>query len=134
MTKNSMPILGDPLIDRQHSELFDSLRTMNALHDRHLSDEKVVDCLTRISQQLHQHFLAEEALMLRLEMPADEIAAHKAEHLRILEELAELHFKIMRGHVSWVADVQHQIVEWLAEHIRGFDRPINGYIAKANAR
>ena len=127
-----MPILGDPLIDRQHSELFDSLRTMNALHDRHLSDEKVVDCLTRISQQLHQHFLAEEALMLRIQMPVDELAAHKNEHLRILEELAELHFKIMQGNVSWVADVQHQLSDWVADHIHVFDTPISHYLAKAN--
>lgn len=127
-------MLGDSLIDHQHSDLLDSLRTMQSLHDRHLSDEKVVDCLTRISHQLHQHFLAEEALMLRVHVPADELAEHRREHFRILEEVADLHYKIMRGHVSWVADVQHQLSDWVLEHIRIFDTPISHYITKANIR
>jgi hemerythrin-like metal-binding protein len=131
MTKNSILILGDSLIDRQHSELLDSLRALQALHDRHLSDEKVVDCLTRISHQLHQHFVAEEALMLQANVPNEEFATHKNEHFRILEEMADLHYKIMRGNVSWVVDVQHQLSDWVSEHIKIFDAPIGAYIAKA---
>ncbi|MDD2743108.1 MAG: hemerythrin family protein [Rhodocyclaceae bacterium] len=132
MTKNSKFILNDPLIDEQHSALQDSLCALQALHDRHLSDEKVVDCLTRISHQLHQHFLSEEALMARVGVPADELAIHKNEHFRILEEMADLHYSIMRGHLSWVADVQHKISNWVSEHLRLFDAPIAPYINKAN--
>ena len=132
MTLNSTPILGDPLIDQQHSELFDSLRVIQALHDRRVNDEKVTDSLTQISNQLYQHFMAEEALMKRVNMPVHELDAHSQEHMRILEELADLHFSIMQGRINRVSDVLKRVTNWVVEHVQVFDAPISRYIAKAN--
>lgn len=131
MIKKPINSLGDPLIDRQHADLFASLRQIGSLHERRLDDEKVIDHLTRISEQLRQHFLSEEALMKRVSVPPEEIARHQAEHLRILEELAQLHFNIMQGRVNWVADVFGQISNWVAGHVEAFDAPLGDYIARA---
>lgn len=131
MNKNPHSALGDPLIDRQHADLFASLRQIESLSERRINDEKVIDHLTRISDQLRQHFIAEEALMQRIAVPADEIAGHQAEHLRILEELAMLHFNIMQGRVSWVSETFRQLSDWVAGHVVEFDLPLHDYIARA---
>lgn len=131
MTLNNKLLLDDNLIDQQHDQLFDSLRRITALDDQRLNEEKVVDQLTRLNQQIHQHFLSEEALMKRVSMPADELAAHQAEHLRILEELTQIHLNIMQGKLLRVSDVVEQISHWISTHIVDFDLAIRAYIAKA---
>ncbi len=132
MTNRHQSILGDPLIDRQHADLFASLRQIESLHERRLNDEKVIDHLTRISEQLRQHFMSEETLMQQVAVPVEEIARHHAEHLRILEEVARLHFEIMQGQLTHVSQVLRPLSDWVAAHVEVYDAPLRDYIVKAS--
>ncbi len=126
---NSKLLLGDQLIDMQHDQLFELLKRVTPLHESGLNEEKVVDQLTRLNQHIHQHFRSEEALMLRLGMPTDELTKHQLEHLRILEEMAQLHLNIMHGSSSRVSDVFEQISGWITKHVLDFDLNMRGYIS-----
>jgi len=130
MIKDSKPMLGDQLIDQQHEQLFDSLQRIKALYDHQLSDEKVIDQLTRLNELIYQHFIAEEALMKQVNMPVEQIMLHQSEHLRILEELAQIHLNIMYGRQHQVSEVIDQVIAWISAHTLDFDLPIQPYLAK----
>jgi|JI6StandDraft_1071083.scaffolds.fasta_scaffold325777_2 hemerythrin-like metal-binding protein len=131
MTLDSKLLLGDTLIDRQHDQLFDSLERIAALREHSLNDEAVVDQLTRLNHLVLQHFVSEEALMKRVDFPVDQLAAHQAEHLRILEELTHIHIDIMQGRRHLVSDIVDQISNWISVHVVDFDLGLQPYITKA---
>lgn len=131
MTLDSKFLLGDALIDRQHDQLFDSLERIAALRERCLNDEAVVDQLTRLNNLILQHFISEEALMKRVGFPDDQLAAHQAEHLRILEELTHIHIDIMQGRRHLVSDIIDKVSNWISTHVVDFDLGLQSYIAKA---
>lgn len=113
--------INDPLVDRQHQQLYGLLEKLQA-HRHEAPDSEVAGALlSQLNHLLATHFDSEEALMRQLGLPEPQYQAHQAEHLRILEALSYLHFDIMCGKYLYLEEIIRQLEEWIEGHLLAFD-------------
>lgn len=75
-----------------------------------------------------EYFSFEEAVMRETEYP--EFAAHRAKHIRFLENLHTEFDSIQRGRAD-MHDLSYLIGSWLADHMRGMDRALGTFVVDA---
>jgi hemerythrin len=86
-------VLGIDSMDQTHREFVDLVNQLAA------SDEAAfIPLLRQLVEHTHAHFAAEESLMVRCAFPAT--AEHRADHARVLGELARLQARTERGRTA----------------------------------
>ena len=107
-------------IDHQHHTMFDAL---NRMHDAVSADEgeaKVRHTLDALVECTVAHFRDEEARLAAIDFPG--LLEHKAEHTKLLDEVAEF---IATYHADPTSDnanrLAHFLVEWIVRHINEMD-------------
>ncbi len=124
-TMNKHRLLGVPEIDHQHSELFHSLeRLMKA----GLNEEAFSEALSRLTRQMHHHFVREERFMAGLDMPETLRREHEQAHSRIIEGLAQIHLDTMLGLRLPVDEVISRVVAYVEHHIIDFDLGLKAFL------
>lgn len=104
---------GDPVVDRQHQELF---RLVNELHDGLLAGRKqelLGPTLARLGRYTVDHFATEEKLMAATGYPG--YLAHKAKH----DALAKKATEIIQGYNSGKLVLTLTLSQFLADWVRG---------------
>ena len=121
-------VLGVPLIDGQHQELFRRLDALIASIRAGRSREEVGRTLTFLGEYALQHFSAEEALMTEKGYPG--LADHRAEHERFGAELRALQAEHTRDGptASLIIRVNAQLTTWLRTHIHRTDRALVDFL------
>ena len=126
---NEHLLLGSPVIDQQHHALFVSLRKLASAKDAKFPTEVMSDVLSDLTKQIFEHFSTEEAFMLELGLPDDMYQAHRAAHVSILEEVAQIHIDAMHGKSQALPEVIAIVANWVQQHLVEFDLTLKPYIA-----
>jgi len=116
--------IGIPIVDTQHEGLFDAFDRLKRSKD----GEAVSDAISFLDGLIRDHFTTEEQEMRRLKLPDEMYRAHVAAHQRILEELAELHWRSMFGDAWTIDEVVGLVAEWVVEHLGLFDIAIKPFV------
>lgn len=124
--------IGHTEVDAQHQRI---VAIMNRLYglltdegcDRHAEAEHVFD---ELADYVSTHFAYEEALMLRIGYPTEELAEHKRAHNRLLAKVQE----IMTAHHGGDASALTRLLpflygDWLIEHICQEDKAYATHLA-----
>lgn len=117
---------GHPLIDRQHRELIALVDGLTSAQVQ--SHEEVLRVLDHVVDFTLFHFVAEEALMARVEYPPEPTQEMIDQH-REFEAYARLRvLEFRRGEGTSVRPLQSFLDEWLKVHEFGLDRQLVDWI------
>lgn len=121
-------VTGNDMIDTQHKELIDKINDL--LKSCELNSGKVaaVQTLGYLADYTDYHFGAEEKLQEEIQYPG--IEEHKKKHAELRQTVEELHDMLEDEEgpsEAFVEQVQKKVIEWLYDHIKGFDRSVAEY-------
>lgn len=121
-------VTGDKMIDSQHKELIDKINDL--LKSCELSTGKVaaIQTLGYLGDYTEYHFTAEERLQEEIHYPG--LAEHKKKHDELRQVVDDLHNMLEEEEGptdAFVESVQKNVVNWLYNHIKGFDRSVAEY-------
>ncbi|WP_195610231.1 bacteriohemerythrin [Mediterraneibacter glycyrrhizinilyticus] len=121
-------VIGNEMIDGQHKELIDKINKL--LDSCEVGNDKLtaIKTLDYLADYTDFHFGEEEKLQESISYPG--IKQHKKEHeklRRVVEELHEMLEEQEGPTEAFVAQVQENVINWLYNHIKGFDRSVAEY-------
>ncbi len=121
-------VTGNEMIDGQHKELIDRINKL--LDSCEIGNDKLaaIKMLDYLADYTDFHFGEEEKLQEAIEYPG--IEQHKKEHeklRRVVEELHEMLEEQEGPTNAFVAQVNENVIDWLYNHIKGFDRSVAEY-------
>ena len=121
-------VTGNEMIDGQHKELIDKINKL--LDSCEVGNDKLtaIKTLDYLTDYTDFHFGEEEKLQESISYPG--IEQHKKEHeklRRVVEELHEMLEEQEGPTEAFVAQVQENVINWLYNHIKGFDRSVAEY-------
>ena len=121
-------VTGNEMIDGQHKELIDKINKL--LDSCEVGNDKLtaIKTLDYLADYTDFHFGEEEKLQESISYPG--IKQHKKEHeklRRVVEELHEMLEEQEGPTEAFVAQVQENVINWLYNHIKGFDRSVAEY-------
>ena len=121
-------VTGNEMIDGQHKELIDKINKL--LDSCEVGNDKLtaIKTLDYLAEYTDFHFGEEEKLQESISYPG--IKQHKKEHeklRRVVEELHEMLEEQEGPTEAFVAQVQENVINWLYNHIKGFDRSVAEY-------
>ena len=105
-------ITGNKTIDSQHQELIDRIRQFVAACESGDSKIKAIKMLDYLDEYTNFHFQEEEELQKKVSYP--EFSGHHAKHEEFKTSIQE--------------QVKCNVVDWLFQHIKTFDRSVAEYI------
>lgn len=121
-------VTGNEMIDEQHKELIGRINQLLESCEDGQGKVKAVKMLDYLMEYTDFHFSAEEKLQEEINYPG--IKEHKAKHeefKQAVEELQEMLQEEEGPTEAFVAQVQRNVVDWLFNHIKGFDRSVAEY-------
>ncbi|MEE1192705.1 MAG: hemerythrin family protein [Blautia sp.] len=121
-------VTGNEMIDDQHKELIGRINQLLESCEDGQGKVKAVKMLDYLMEYTDFHFSAEEKLQEEINYPG--IQEHKAKHKEFkqaVEELQEMLQEEEGPTEAFVAQVQRNVVDWLFNHIKGFDRSVAEY-------
>ena len=121
-------VTGNEMIDGQHKELIDKINKL--LDSCEVGNDKLtaIKTLDYLADYTDFHFGEEAKLQESISYPG--IEQHKKEHeklRRVVEELHEMLEEQEGPTEAFVAQVQENVINWLYNHIKGFDRSVAEY-------
>ncbi len=119
-------------LDEQHRQLFARVEALLQAIRRGSSREEVGRTLGFLEEYVRTHFAAEERLMRDAGYPG--LAAHVAEHQRLVDDLAALQAEHRRegASPSLVLRVNARAQEWLERHVIGADGEMGRFLRRAS--
>lgn len=118
-------VTGNKLIDGQHKELIDRINNLLVETENGSSKVDSVKMLDHLAEYTEYHFGEEEKLQEEIGYPG--IKEHKAKHEELRRTVKELYEMLedQEGPTdAFVEQVNRQVVQWLYQHIKGFDRSV----------
>lgn len=106
-----------------------SFRKLAATGEDAFPKEAMSDVLSELTKQIHEHFRTEEAFMPELGLPDGMYQAHRAAHVSILEEVAQIHIDAMYGKNQALPEVIIIVATWVQKHLVEFDLALKPYIS-----
>lgn len=121
-------VTGNDMIDSQHKELISRINQLLDSCEEGQGKIKAVKMLDYLLDYTEFHFEAEEKLQEEIQYPG--IQEHKAKHAEFKQAVKELQEMLEEEEgptEAFTAQVQKNVVDWLFEHIKGFDRSVAEY-------
>ena len=115
---NSRFETGIDLIDAQHRSLFEAVNRLAASLSSEPRGEGVKESLDFLAKYTLDHFQVEEHFMGEMAYPG--LAAHRAEHARLVNRVQILQARLAQGQ-PMTRDVTTFYAGWLKHHICGTD-------------
>ena len=128
---NDSLVTGNDLIDGQHRELIGRIDAFVRACEEGDSKVKAIKMLDYLDEYTNFHFSAEEKLQEEISYPA--YPGHKAKHeefKQAVQELYEFLEECERPTDTFVEQVRVNVVDWLFQHIKGYDCAVAEYIRK----
>lgn len=110
---------GDALVDRQHRNIHELVRYLEAADDR---PDEVMRVLDRLMEHVDCHFVTEEDLMRRSGYVGEEADEHIADHRKLAESARETVLRFRRGELTSTKPTVEFLRGWLALHVHDYDR------------
>jgi hemerythrin len=117
---------GQPLIDRQHQELF---RMVNDLHDAIVSHREkgmIAPTLEKLIAYTVKHFSAEEALMSQVGYP--DLFIHRKKHQDLTKRAKEIQEEYKAGRLVLSITLSSFLADWLRHHIKEDDMALVAFL------
>ena len=122
-------VTGNDTIDTQHKELIDRIGNFVSACEKGEGKIKAIQMLDYLADYTEFHFNEEEKLQENVNYPA--LKEHQAKHEEFKGNLRELYefFEEVEGPTDeFVKQVEINVVNWLFNHIKTFDRSVAEYI------
>lgn len=122
-------ITGNKTIDFQHQELIDRIRQFVAACESGDSKIKAIKMLDYLDEYTNFHFQEEEELQKKVSYP--EFSVHHAKHEEFKTSIQELYDYLDENEGpddQFIEQVKRNVVDWLFQHIKTFDRSVAEYI------
>ena len=122
-------ITGNKTIDSQHQELIDRIRQFVAACESGDSKIKAIKMLDYLDEYTNFHFQEEEELQKKVSYP--EFSGHHAKHEEFKTSIQELYDYLNENEGpddQFIEQVKRNVVDWLLQHIKTFDRSVAEYI------
>ena len=122
-------ITGNKTIDFQHQELIDRIRQFVAACESGDSKIKAIKMLDYLDEYTNFHFQEEEELQKKVSYP--ELSGHHAKHEEFKTSIPELYDYLNENEGpddQFIEQVKRNVVDWLFQHIKTFDRSVAEYI------
>lgn len=115
-------------IDEQHQEIFRRVDVLVANMRRGQSPEELAKLVAFLGEYVHEHFGAEEGLMLMYRYPL--IGPHRAQHRAFVQTFVELKGEFERGGATeaFTEKLSGALQRWLREHIGTSDRALGKFL------
>ena len=120
---DSTKMVNVKVMDQQHANLAEMINTLNTAFNNSEPTEVVSNILDGIVAATQLHFDSENSLMMHYNFP--DRLEHMKEHQNLLDELAYLKIKFLRGNESVVLQT---LKNWLLLHITEFDKPLAAFL------
>jgi hemerythrin len=118
--------VGVQRIDSHHRRLFEIGNSALDQMERKCSDEEVAETMGLLREYARFHFSEEEGLMIRYKYP--DLIAHRARHVKLLEQLTELQASVADGNGYNEVEVLTFLQEWIVGHTLSDDHRAAGYL------
>ena len=122
-------ITGNKTIDFQHQELIDRIRQFVSACESGDSKIKAIKMLDYLDEYTNFHFQEEEELQKKVSYP--ELSGHHAKHEEFKTSIQELYDYLNENEGpddQFIEQVKRNVVDWLFQHIKTFDRSVAEYI------
>jgi hemerythrin len=119
---------GSVKIDQQHQAIFQRINTMLQACREGKGKTEVGGLLAFLGDYVVSHFDAEERYMKQYAYEG--YAAHKAQHVEFMKNLAGLKKKVEEGGIGvhTVIATNHLVVSWFVNHIRKVDTQLGSFL------
>jgi hemerythrin len=124
-------LVGEPAIDIEHHALHAFLiRWIRILEETESLPESndFIDAVIRLGELIYMHARNEELILATTSMPESEVKMHKAAHTQIIEQFANLSFKLLEGERLTRVKILRLIGRRIIEHHIEYDLKIRAYI------
>lgn len=133
MTQHNLTIRDDSCtgietIDRQHREIIEHYNDLLCMVATRSDSAVHTAALDRIVEAAKYHFWYEEKLLEESGYP--DLASHRAEHARLLEQITAWAEQSRQGRLNLSSGTLKLIRSWLLSHMAGSDQQ---YVAHVNA-
>lgn len=122
-------VTGNDMIDEQHKELIAKINKLIDCCEQSSGKLEAIKMLDYLSEYTDFHFSAEEKLQEEVSYPG--IEEHKKKHDEFKKSVEELHEMLIEEEgptESFVNAVNKNVIDWLYDHIKGFDCSVASYI------
>ena len=122
-------VTGNDMIDEQHKELIAKINKLIDCCEQSSGKLEAIKMLDYLSEYTDFHFSAEEKLQEEVSYPG--IEEHKKKHDDFKKSVEELHEMLIEEEgptESFVNAVNKNVIDWLYDHIKGFDCSVASYI------
>ena len=122
-------ITGNKTIDAQHQELIDRIQQFVTACESGDTKVKAIKMLDYLDEYTNFHFHEEEALQKSVNYP--ELINHHAKHEEFKKTIQELYDFLNENegpNEQFIQQVKRNVVDWLFQHIKTFDRSVAEYI------
>ena len=122
-------ITGNKTIDFQHQELIDRIRQFVAACESGDSKIKAIKMLDYLDEYTNFHFKEEEDLQKKVYYP--KLDTHQDKHEKYKKSIQELYDYLNENEGpddQFIEQVKRNVVDWLFQHIKTFDRSVAEYI------
>jgi hemerythrin-like metal-binding protein len=111
---NNSCTVGVQAIDNQHGILLDALNELRGalIHGAECGTVRVM--LTKVTELMRLHVESEERLLALYEFPG--LAAHRAEHQRLLGRLAQFDARFEQRQTASVYELVEYLRKWFTNH------------------
>ncbi|WP_428035535.1 bacteriohemerythrin [Amphritea sp.] len=137
LTAEQIPTVGLEFMNHDHAEALKQINRLDQLILQTAAGDKAAEecisaVLTEISEHSTQHFAREEAEMLRVDFPA--YGCHKAEHERVLAELARVLQQWQQNSDAEALQnyLHNTLCHWLINHVSTMDSVTAMFVARYN--
>ena len=122
-------ITGNETIDGQHKELIAKINSFVSACEEGQGKVKAIKMLDYMQEYTEFHFTAEEELQKKVEYP--ELPKHHEKHEEFKKTIQELYEFLEENEgpdERFMQAVKTNVVDWLFNHIKSFDRSVAEYI------
>lgn len=126
---NDNLLTGNKIIDAQHKELIERIAAFVSSCESGDGKMKAIKMLEYLAEYTEFHFSEEEKLQQEAGYPG--YTEHKAKHEGFKKTVEQLHDFLEESEgptEEFVSQVKEKVVDWLFQHIEGFDRSVAEYL------
>jgi hemerythrin len=124
--------IGLPEVDEEHRALIAEINRLHARLGGGAAVGEVAAALGDVHAAIAAHFALEEKDMSALGY--DGLAAHKAEHERLLDEILDLHDGLVESGRYDPAELAARLSEWFVAHFRSQDARLHHWLVARDRR
>jgi hemerythrin-like metal-binding protein len=118
--------IGLPEVDHEHRELIDTINRLHAELGAGADVARLAGALGEIHASIAAHFALEEKNMAALGY--DELAAHKADHERLLDEILDVMDEVHAAGRYDPDAMSRMLAGWFGEHFRTHDARLHRWL------